>query len=323
MSKASVLKSFGGVGIETTWDDPIAPSYYFNHMVPGESGGLIRDYAENETMDGTVQLRQPSLDKTLWRKTIPMELTFDGHEILMRQLMGAAAQTGAGPYVWKFTPSTQPIGLSLYMNYGQGTPGKLLKYSGAKIAGATFTFGGGPVCMVSYDMIGGTVASDTVEVRGDKTFYTYNPVKRVDATSDITVGGDSVKALITDATIKVENPLTEEQTIYSAAILEPQFSGKQKVTGTMASWVDADFYTHLRTDFAAGTDSGIIITLNGTGNLEWVFTMESCYLTPGGDPEASSGGLVKATMGFMGWYDGTNDQLEIKATHDTATDYFA
>ena len=326
MSESATVNCFAGAGIETEWDSPVAPAYYFNWLTPGESLSSHREYAFNETMDGQIQSREPSLDLTYWDGSLTGELTYDGHEILLRALMGAVGESdpvggGEDPVVWTFSPSVGPIGTSIYMN----RDAKLYKYSGGKCTGATFTFGGGPVCMVSYDFLGGTMASDTVEVRADKTFYTYNPVKRVNASSSITLGSTpaEIKAYLTQATINVSNERTKESTIFASTIIEPQFSGKQKITGSMTGWMSADAYTNIGADFEGGEDSGIVITLAGAGDLEYVFTMESCYLGPTGDPQASSGGLVQCTWPFWAWYDGTNDGLTIKVTHDTATDYFA
>jgi len=322
-NEAASFNCFAGVAPEGTWNTPVAPDYYFNWLTGISGAGLNREYEFNETMDGQVQSREPSLVLTDWARTIEGELTFDGHEMMLRQLLGEVGDSDPvqddDAYTWTFTPASQPTGLTLYANMDA----KLYKYSGGKMTGATFTIGGGPVCTVQYNMVGGTVAADTVEARGDKTFYTYNPVKRVNASSTLSVGGTEVQASLTGATINIARSVTREATVFSASVLEPQISNKFQVTGELTGWLSSAAYTNIAADFEGGTDSGIIITLNGAGDLEYVFTMESCYLGPTGDPVASTGGLVQCTWPFWAWYDGTNDALKIEVTHATSTDYFA
>ena len=327
---------FVGVNDEDAWDTAVAPYKYLPCVLAGETLQNHREYEFAETLDGTAQSTEPHLELTYWDGDLPMQINYEGIEFFLYQLMGAESASDpvtveANVYGRTYTPGTPlPTGLTLYVNRTT----KLYKYSGGMITKGTFNIGNsGPVCTATFSMLGGTCATANVESRATKAadpgFFPYNPAMRVGASSDITVGGTSVKTKLKSATFTIENPLSQERTIFGSSIIQPQFTGKQKVTGQLVGWMDSDAYTNIEGNFENGTDSAIVITvqdstlLGATEYRQIVFTFQSCYLGPTGTPTASSAGLIEVTFPFWAWYDTTNDQCKIELYNSDSTDHFA
>lgn len=335
MARAVGNEFFGGVNIDdTTWDAIQAPHQYLQGLFPGETLQEHREKVYRPLLTGTPQRKEPILERTYWDGTLPTEIQFEQLHYFLKQLMGKhthAQQAATTAYLWTFTPDTLPtLGLSIYMNRTT----KLYKYSGGKVASATFKIGGGlPVCTADFELLGGTAVTDTVETRATAVagngFFTDVPAKRINANSAITVGGQTVKAYVEQATINIRNPLVHAYSIFGSTPINPQRETEMEVDGELVAWLEADVYTHMEADFENDTDSSIVITVENSTEAgvgypyKLIFTFESVYFGPTGTPTGSSKGLIPVTFPFSGWYDETNDQAKIELYNKESVDVFA
>jgi len=322
MAFALGTNTFLGVANQADWGTPVEPETYIDFLLAGESLTKNREYKFTPRLDGTSQRKQPWLAKEWVQGSLPMLLNYSGIEWFFHQLLGTGI-TPAGPtdttaYTWTLTPATTlPNGLSLHMNRDV----KLFKYTDCMLSGAKIEFASGEPGKVTFDVIGKTPTEDTVEDRATKAaspgFSTYVPV--LHNYGSVELASQEIKTYLKAASIDIVNPVSEEASIAATTIIQPQFTDKQAVSGTITGWVDATSYPYINQKFDDGTDVKIELhylssVLAGASSVyhSLKITLDSCYLTGAADPQSGSAGLIECTWPFEAWYDGTNAQISLE-----------
>lgn len=325
MAFALGTNAFLGVGKETTWGQAVDPDWYIDFLLAGETLSLNREYDFLPRLDGTSQRKEPYLKRQLVTGELPIQLNYEGIELFLYQLLGSVTGPtlvgASSAYQWIFKPGNSlPAGLTLHMNRDV----KKWKYAGCKLSAGKFEFSSGEAGKATFTVLGKSLTTDTADNRSTVDFKTFKPVMQTHGTVEIddTDRSSSLKS----ATVNIENPLSEEQPICDADgyIIEPQFTDKMKVSGTLVGWMSTTMYSAVSAKFEAGTAAKVELIYTGEeieAGYDYTFkiTLPNIYLVGAGDPTVAAAGLLEVTWNFEAWYDGTDDQIEIELINTNGT----
>jgi hypothetical protein len=162
---------------------------------------------------------------------------------------------------------------------------------------------------------------------------TYKPVRSscgtVLTTAISGAGAVTVKSLIKECHFSIENPLSDERTIFGVSDT-PRRAGGQKITGTLVGWDDNTASTGTRdrlyAPFAADLPVRIILTYtSGTEYIQattpWSLSFDfyNVRLTGRAAPNCESTKEPVVTYSFEAWYDLTNEPLTITLVNSNVT----
>ncbi len=325
MAFALGTNAFLGVGKETSWGQAVTADWYIDFLLAGETLSLNREYEFLPRLDGTSQRKEPYLKRQLIAGDLPIQLNYEGIELFLYQLLGSVDGPNligsSDAYEWTFTPGNSlPAGLTLHMNRDV----KKWKYAGCKISAGKFEFNSGEPGKATFTILGKSLTTETADTRGSVSFKTFKPVMQTQGVLEIDDTDRS--ASVKSASINIENPLSEEQPIFDADghIIEPQFTDKMKINGNLVGWLDATMYSAVSAKFEAGTAAKLEVIFTGeeieTGYYyKLQITLPNITLVGAGDPSVAAAGLLEVTWNFEAWYDGTDDQIEIKLINTNGT----
>jgi hypothetical protein len=238
-----------------------------------------------------------------------IEATYDNIGMLIKNLMGGDATTGAGPYVHTYTlAQTLPDGLTMEFNRGTGTSEVL---SGCKLNTGTLAVSSGGVMTFDADII-----AKTSTARGVAGTPLYGPNQRPILHSHATqFTFNSVSYDLVDFSLTVNNSLARRQLLGSALTAEPKRSDFQSVEMSCTVEVEDALYAALLADTQG--DATISFT---NGSQIFAFTCQNAYLSAVTDP-VSDANIVSQSLTFVCESDGTDEGLSIAVTNDNSDSF--
>jgi len=297
-----------GLAEETTWGTPVSRT----NWRPLISAGLARTEEKVPrphllSSAGSAMRRNHYTQASQAGGAFSVECTFDNVGMFLKNLMGAAATTGAGPFVHTYTlAQALPTGLTMEFNRGTGTSEVL---EGCKLNSGTLAVSSGGVMTLDCDVI-----AQTSTARGTAGTPSYGANQRPILHSHAgQFTFNSVAYDLVDFSITVNNSLARRQLLGSALTKEPKRSDFQSVEVSVTVEVEDALYAALLADTQG--DATISFT---NGAQVFAFTCQNAYLSAATDP-VSDANIVSQSLTFVCESDGTDEGLSIAVTNDNSS----
>ncbi|MCK4513464.1 hypothetical protein KAW64_17070, partial [bacterium] len=292
------INAWAGWGKETTWGTKAARSAFLE-IPPGESLNNGLSYFQSKALNGAaVKKLYPGTSKAAG--DLPCEFQFEGLELLLKHLMGAASSAASGMgYKHTFTPTDDLMegeGLTVEVYRDAPTTDSFL-HLGCKIPKGVFKIDRDAVLMLTSTLLGKSVELDTKSAA--PTFPTAPSALQTQLA--VSTGTFTGTVDVFGGTIEIGNPLGEDRfNLAAGAVLkEPVRSAKRGVTISF----DAEYGEEIQqTEWTAGTEGQLIWTWTGpeyaTGeNYELVITANGQFTAR--QPNVADEGPVKMPTTFQ------------------------
>jgi hypothetical protein len=313
------VRGFGGsIGFvpEVTWGTAVSPR---THWVRCNEVGLQRKIMNRDvetlgvhgaTSTGYTHRfieREEAGGRIVWPAAYQ-----DGTQSLFHHMLGATAESGAGPFVHTQTPSSPgPVGLTIAQI--KGTHASLSTqqtFEGCRISSLELSIEAGGMLMCAADIIAQT--GSTLEAVATPTYGTPNYVLHNHLATSLTL--NSVTYQIKGFTLRINRNLQRNYEMGSLFTSEP-FESRL----TYELDVDLLWQTNtLQGMHLQGDQHDITFSFTGTGNNAMAFQFHNAILVDHADPTTSPEG-VRQTAAFRAYSDGSSQQgVSIITTNDNA-----
>ena len=320
MTQAFGYDSYIAFVKETTWGTPVARTLFAENDEDGIVA--IRERADAAKFRGRWKnLIVPG--KSGAAGSIGLGLFYEGHEVLIEQLMGADAVTtdvdapnNVKQHIFKLSEAPR-IGLSLEMFRGAS---KSVLYNGVRITGGTFTIEQDAIARLSLDCI--AKQEDNTITATSPTFPSYKPI----LWSHVKLEWKTVEKEVQrfECTVGV-NLDADRRRLGSREILAPQPSDRGEVTGQFEMFFESLLEYD---DFLAETEGVLKVTAEGaamapsTSKLTAIWEFKRAILT-GETPVPDGSGGFSIVLPFEAYAEGipvpTFEPLELTLINQTAS----
>jgi hypothetical protein len=244
-----------GVGHETVWGTPVAPTAFVDHA--GVSGGQVRPLIQGDTFRG----RSP---RTTFRgaKSDPLqivsELQYEGFEDFFLHLFGDVDTTTVNAikqHVFSFNDSIpMPVGLTVEVKYGAAAS---LRHEGMKMNQFTFDAVIDKIAKGTFDLVGEREASAGPAAAS----YSGSPLI---IWTDITILKSFVAKECESAQFVISNNYNTDRRVLGSETVKEHTPGRRSITGTLTA-----FFEDLTTWHAVfDGDSSIGLQAKGTSIVQ-------------------------------------------------------
>jgi len=235
----------------------------------------------------------------------------DSTNLLLKHAFGAVAEAGAGPYTHTYTLA-MPGTNGLTVEQVNGTTTKAEVFEGSIITSFELKFAANEVAKLMLPGIicqtsGGLVAAGTPTYSSTQEYILHHHAGQF--------GFNSNNYDIVSASVKVERKFAERAYLGGKETLQPVAPDFMSVTASVElEWVDTNFDA----EFLASTQGDATLSFVGTGNNAMDLTLQNAVITDVSRPVSSSG-VIRQTVSFMMFSDGTDEGLKLVMTNDNAT----
>lgn len=226
-----------GIGEESTYNTPVSPSKFFEIME--ESIGSKQNWIAIPTLRNASQSQRTKSTASV-EGSFKLNLSYGGHERLLKHALGGMVTTGSGPYTQAFTLQQElPVGLTLHVNRDATNMGTAWVYSGCQIQKLTLSMKPQSILMAEVSIIGSDASQASVAT---PTFPTFEPI---DWTHVSDVEAKAVLDAVTlpgckEWEITIENNLaTDRYGLNSRSRFGLGRNGPRKITGKIRCEVPA------------------------------------------------------------------------------------
>ena len=255
MTQAFGYDSYIGFIEETAWGEPLARTKFAEN--DEDSLAAIRERADATKFRGrSKNLIVPG--KSGAAGTIGLELHYEGHEVLLQELMGVDADTTVadGPnsvnqHVFKLSDLPRK-GLSLEVYRGAS---KSVLYNGVRINAGTFTIEQDAIAHLSLDCI--AKQEDNTITATAPTFPSYNPILWSHVSA---IWGVTAKEIQRFECTVTQNLDGDRRKLGSREVLAMEPSDRREVTGQIEMFFESLLEYD---DFLAETERILKITAEG------------------------------------------------------------
>lgn len=232
--------------------------------------------------------------------------------IILKHLLGANVDSGAGPYTHTIKVGALPVSLCVEKQFLDLATPEYFLYNGCRINKASFEFKGDGYIPIDLDCVAQKETITTSSFHASPTDYGHLPFEGFEAT--ILEGGSSI-ATISDIKMDISNDLDKSgYVIGGLGQLRALPAGKTTVTGTLTALFEDLTLYNKAVNF---TESSLKITLSrgdglgsaGNESLE-IFVPELMYEQKTPPISGPKGVLVE--MPFSGFYDNSGEATSIQ-----------
>lgn len=319
MSQAFGFKSYIGFVEEATWGTPVARTKFAENNE--DSIKAIRERADAGKFRGrSKHLIVPG--KSGAAGTVGLELFYEGHELLLQELMGADAVTtdvdapnNVKQHIFKLSDLPRP-GLSLEVFRGAADS---VLYNGVRINAGTFTVEQDAIANLSLDCI--AKQEDNTISPTSPTFPSYNPILWSHVTA---LWGGAAKEIQRFECTLTQNLDPDRRRLGSREILPQEPTDRREVTGQIEMFFESDGEYD---DFLAETERILKITAEGAAmtpsvsKYTMIWEFKRAILT-GETPAPDGPGGFSIELPFEAYAEGipvpTFEPLEVTLINQTA-----
>lgn len=239
--------------------------------------------------------------------SVDLPLLYEGSGMILKAALGAAASTGAGPYLHTYTAATDLPSLSVIQQRGTGSSEKFL---GCMISTLTISGAAGEEIMMSVEFIAQDADARTSAV--SSSFGTGRQVFHYEAGS-LSFGGNTYKVKSFELT--VDNKLERRQVLGQKTTLEPVISDvREAMLNLTLEMEDNNLYTAQLND----TTSDAVIHFTNSDSDVFSIYLNAAYVTDYSDP-INTFGAIERTLTLMGESDGTDEAIKIEVTNQQSS----
>ncbi len=312
------INAWAGWGKETTWGTKVASSAFIE-IPPGESLNNGLAYFQSKALNGaSVKKFYPGTSKAAG--DLPCEFQFEGLELLLKHMMGAASSAASGTgYKHTFTPTDDLMegeGLTVEV-YRDAPSAKSFFHVGCKIPKGVFTINKDAVLMFTPTFLGKSVELDTKSAA--PTFPTADSALQTQLVVSTTYFAGTVDVF--SGTIEIANPMGEDRFDLAAGAVmkEPVRSAKRGININF----DAEFSEEVQqTEWTTGIMGELIWTWTGPEyavgeNYELVITANGQFTAR--QPNVADEGPVKMPTTFQCFEYGGVPDIKIELTNEVVS----
>lgn len=303
-----------GFGKETTWGTAVAATIWMGLISESMTRGLEKKPRPTlAEASGSANRRghYTGLDRV--GGSIAVECTYEGFLLLIEQTFGAVASTtgpSGGLYTHTMLLSATPqIGLTVYVNKGQGTTEV---FEGCKVSKMTFKIAAGEIGVCEFELIGetsdGRAGTSAPSWTGSRDlFVKHNQVG--------TVSFNSATYTVKSFEISIDCKVVRRDLLGSANTAEPVVGDFAEITfkSELEYFSDALF-----TAMQADTQGDLVVALAGPASRAMTWTVQNAYMTSFSDP-VSGPGVIMQSATWQGESDGTDEGLKLVCVNTQAT----
>lgn len=302
-----------GIGQETTYGTSVARSDWAQTVSSSLHRKVTRNFRPGLVGVAASFVRRRTVSGiTECGGSLEHVLTYEGLGMLLKNALGAATSTGAGPYVHTYKIDDLPPGLTLE-SIESGDSGNVAQVAeGVKISRMTLKWSSpSDVAMVSCDFLAEDVGAYTT---AGTPSYDAGALDMVGhQLGALAFGGNSYDLISLEMTI--DNKLTRRNKLGSRLTKEPARSDFATVTWVAeVEWENGNAITDHRNE----VQGDAVVTSTGTGNHAATFTLHNAQIWDTPKPVSGPGpGTMRIT--FEGTSDGTDEGFQIAITNDNAS----